>query len=136
MDNEELLNKNKLLEEELQKIKNELIDTKEHLKKYTAPIRHKSYYENHKQELLEKIKLSFGVYILFKSFTIYYLNQEYSIKLSKLFCLIIWNYDQMEKHINKIRKLSNGQTEFNKIFLELNSIFIYVKKIGLCKKNF
>jgi len=56
MDNEELLNKNKLLEEELQKIKNELIDTKEHLKKYTAPIRHKSYYENHKQELLEKMK--------------------------------------------------------------------------------
>ena len=56
MDNEELLNKNKLLEEELQKIKNELIDTKEHLKKYTAPIRHKAYYENHKQELLEKMK--------------------------------------------------------------------------------
>ena len=56
MDNEELLNKNKLLEEELQKIKNELIETKEHLKKYTAPIRHKTYYENHKQELLEKMK--------------------------------------------------------------------------------
>ena len=29
---------------------------KEHLKKYTAPIRHKAYYENHKQELLEKMK--------------------------------------------------------------------------------
>jgi predicted nucleotidyltransferase len=56
MDNEELLNKNKLLEEELQKIKNELNDTKEHLKKYTAPIRHKAYYENHKHELLEKMK--------------------------------------------------------------------------------
>jgi predicted nucleotidyltransferase len=56
MNNAELLNKNKLLEEELQKIKNELIDTKEHLKKYTAPIRHKTYYENHKQELLEKMK--------------------------------------------------------------------------------
>ena len=56
MDNEELLNKNKLLEEELQKIKNELNDTKEHLKKYTAPIRNKAYYENHKQELLEKMK--------------------------------------------------------------------------------
>ena len=47
MDNEELLNKNKLLEEELQKIKNELIETKEHLK---------AHYENHKQELLEKIE--------------------------------------------------------------------------------
>jgi hypothetical protein len=43
MDNEELLNKNKLLEEELVEVKNELIKTKEHLKKYTAPTRHKTY---------------------------------------------------------------------------------------------
>ena len=56
MNVDEIIIKNKLLEEELQKIKNELIDTKEHLKKYTAPIRHKTYYENHKQELLEKMK--------------------------------------------------------------------------------
>jgi predicted GNAT family acetyltransferase len=56
MDNEDLLNKNKLLEEELQKIKNELIDTKEHLKKYTAPIRSKTYYENHKEEIIQKVK--------------------------------------------------------------------------------
>jgi len=47
MDNEELLNKNKLLEEELVEVKNELIKTKEHLKKYTAPLRHKTYYETH-----------------------------------------------------------------------------------------
>ena len=56
MDNEELLNKNKLLEDELFKIKNELVKTKEHLKKYTAPTRHKTYYENHKEQILEKIK--------------------------------------------------------------------------------
>jgi hypothetical protein len=29
---------------------------KEHLKKYTAPSRSKTYYENHKEELLEKMK--------------------------------------------------------------------------------
>jgi hypothetical protein len=46
----------KTLEEELEKTKQELIQTKEHLKKYTAPIRYKTYYENHKQELLEKMK--------------------------------------------------------------------------------
>jgi hypothetical protein len=46
----------KILEEELEKTKQELIQTKEHLKKYTAPIRYKKYYENHKQELLEKMK--------------------------------------------------------------------------------
>jgi len=55
MDNE-LVNKNKLLEEENKKLQEELNETKEHLKKYTAPIRHKAYYESHKQELLEKMK--------------------------------------------------------------------------------
>ena len=54
--NEELLNKNKLLEDELVEVKNELIKTKEHLKKYTAPTRHKTYYENHKVQILEKMK--------------------------------------------------------------------------------
>ena len=37
MNNEELVNENLLLKEELEKTKNELIKTKEHLKKYTAP---------------------------------------------------------------------------------------------------
>ena len=49
MNVEELINKNKLLEEENKELK-------EKLKKYTAPARHKTYYENHKQELLEKMK--------------------------------------------------------------------------------
>ena len=49
MNNEDLLNKIKSLEEELGK-------TKEHLKKYTAPKRNKKFYENHKEELLQKMK--------------------------------------------------------------------------------
>ena len=49
MNTEELLHKIKQLEEELEK-------TKEHLKKYTAPTRSKAYYENHKEELLNKMK--------------------------------------------------------------------------------
>jgi hypothetical protein len=49
MNNEDLLNKIKQLEEELEK-------TREHLKKYTAPTRSKTYYENHKEELLNKMK--------------------------------------------------------------------------------
>ena len=36
MNVDEIITKNKLLEEELQKTKDELIKTKEHLKKYTA----------------------------------------------------------------------------------------------------
>jgi len=56
MNTEELIIKNKSLEEELQKTKEELYTTKEHLKKYTSPTRHKTYYENHKEEILEKMK--------------------------------------------------------------------------------
>ena len=53
----------KVIEAELNKTKeeykillDELNETKEHLKKYTAPKRSKTYYENHKEELLEKMK--------------------------------------------------------------------------------
>ena len=49
MDLEELINRNKLLEEENKELK-------EKLKKYTAPARNRAYYENHKQELLAKNK--------------------------------------------------------------------------------
>ena len=56
MNNEELIKENQILKEELEKTKNILNETQEHLKKYTAPIRNKTYYENHKQELLEKMK--------------------------------------------------------------------------------
>jgi hypothetical protein len=44
------------LEEQIKQLTQELNETKEHLKKYTAPARSKTYYENHKEELLEKMK--------------------------------------------------------------------------------
>ena len=49
-------NKIKELEEELIKTKEELIETKERLKKYTAPARSKTFYENHKEEIIQKVK--------------------------------------------------------------------------------
>ena len=52
MNVDEIITKNKLLEEELQKTKDELIQTKEHLKKYTAPTSSKVYYEKHSKCLL------------------------------------------------------------------------------------
>lgn len=54
---EELLHKIKILEEENKTLRIELDETKEHLKKYTAPKRNKKYYETHKEELLNKMKL-------------------------------------------------------------------------------
>ena len=37
-------------------LKNKVIELEERLKKYTAPARSKTYYENHKEELLEKME--------------------------------------------------------------------------------
>ena len=56
MNVDEIITKNKLLEEENKKLQNELIQTKEHLKKYTAPSNMKKYYENHKEEIKQKVK--------------------------------------------------------------------------------
>ena len=52
----ELEIKIKELEDELEKTKKELNETKEHLKKYTAPERSKTFYENHKIDILQKNK--------------------------------------------------------------------------------
>jgi len=56
MNNEEFINQINTLKEELEKTKNELIETKEHLKKYTAPSNMKKYYQNHKEEIIKKVK--------------------------------------------------------------------------------
>jgi len=45
-----------LLKQENEEMKNKIIELEERLKKYTAPARSKTYYENHKEELLEKMK--------------------------------------------------------------------------------
>ena len=52
----ELEEENKKLQEYITQIEEDLFNTKEHLKKYTAPSRNKNYYKNHKEELLEKMK--------------------------------------------------------------------------------
>ena len=56
MDYEILLKENQLLKEENEKLVKELEETKEHLKKYTAPSYKKKYYENNKDEIKEKHK--------------------------------------------------------------------------------
>jgi hypothetical protein len=44
------------LEKENEELKQRVAELEEKLKKYTAPARSKTYYENHKEELLEKMK--------------------------------------------------------------------------------
>ena len=45
-----------LLKKENEELQLRIQELEERLKKYTAPARHKKYYENHKEELLEKMK--------------------------------------------------------------------------------
>jgi hypothetical protein len=56
MNNEELIKEIENLKKENETLKNSLIETQEHLKKYTAPTRSKTYYENHKEEVIQKVK--------------------------------------------------------------------------------
>ena len=56
MNTEEMINKLKLYEERIKNLENELKETKEHLKKYTAPANKKKYYEAHKDEIKQKVK--------------------------------------------------------------------------------
>ena len=47
---------NKLLKIEIETLQKELNDTKEKLKKYTAPERNKKYYSLHKEEIISNQK--------------------------------------------------------------------------------
>jgi hypothetical protein len=45
-----------IIKNENAELKQKIVELEERLKKYTAPSRSKTYYENHKEELLEKMK--------------------------------------------------------------------------------
>lgn len=51
-----LISENELLKLKITNLEKELSETKDHLKKYTAPKRSKKYYEEHKEELIQKMK--------------------------------------------------------------------------------
>jgi hypothetical protein len=54
MDYEDIIKENQLLKKMNEKLLKELEETKEHLKKYTAPSYKKIYYENNKEEIKQK----------------------------------------------------------------------------------
>ena len=54
MNSELLMKENQLLREQNEKLVKELEETKEHLKKYTAPSYKKTYYENNREEIKKK----------------------------------------------------------------------------------
>jgi hypothetical protein len=87
---------------------------------------------------IQQLKLLINIFIILRciKFMLVQLPNNFFIKIVKLYSLIIYNYDEIDININKIRKLSNNYTLTNKIFMELNSLYLYIKKIGFLKKNF
>jgi hypothetical protein len=53
---ESLFIENNQLKDEIKILKEQFQTMSNHLKKYTAPTRHKKYYENHKEQIIEKVK--------------------------------------------------------------------------------
>jgi hypothetical protein len=49
-------NENELLKEKIRVLEDENTKLKEHLKRYTAPSRSKTFYNNHRDEIIEKVK--------------------------------------------------------------------------------
>jgi len=47
---------NEILKQKIHALEQEIEQLKEHLKRYTAPSRSKTYYENHKEEVIQKVK--------------------------------------------------------------------------------
>ena len=52
----DLLEQNKLLLEKVAQLEAEVSELQDKLKKYTAPARSKTYYETHKEEIIQKTK--------------------------------------------------------------------------------
>jgi hypothetical protein len=56
MNNQTLIEEIKMLKEQNEKLLYELNQTKEHLKKYTTPLRNKIYYEENKEKHKQAVK--------------------------------------------------------------------------------
>lgn len=54
---EEIIQQNNELKQKIIDLETKLADTQEHLKKYTAPSRNKTYYETHKEIIKQKTQI-------------------------------------------------------------------------------
>ncbi len=89
------------------------------------------YFEN-----INIFKELINIYLILKYIKLLYWNDKFILEYIKIFEYIIYIFDKIEDSIDKIRKLSNSSSVSSKCFKELNSIYLFMKKIGLCKKIF
>ena len=84
---------------------------------------------------IQNYKILCEIYIILKTINLKFNDNEFIFKICKLYSIIILIYDNIHDNLSKIRKLSNNKTEINKLFLELHCTYLYLKKIGIMKKN-
>jgi len=85
---------------------------------------------------IEKYFFLTEFYLILKSISFLVNSQKTIIKISKFFCNLVKIYDGIEENIYKIRKISNDVNCLNKLFLNILSHHIFIKKNGFCKKDF
>ena len=107
MNVDELIHKLKIIEEENKRLQDELIQTKEHLKKYTAPASRKLYYENNKEEHKQRVKE-------YKEKPVE--DRKY-ISVTQVQKYIIIN-DCRQKHNNIIKKVLDGLSDVDISFIK------------------
>lgn len=83
---------------------------------------------------INNFKIVCNVYVILKCIYVRFYTDTIVINLSRMFSTIIVVYDTIHFNISKIRKLSGVKKKINRIFLELNSLFMWMIKIGFCKK--
>lgn len=79
-----------------------------------------------------------NLYVLIKHININInqsLDNNIHVVIVKIFSKIITIYDSIDSNIFKIRKLSNNKQPITLFFMKLNSMFVYIKKIGIFKKQ-
>jgi hypothetical protein len=83
-----------------------------------------------------KMNMIINDYLILKFIKINYDNDKIIKMYIKIFKKIIYIYDKIDDSIDKIRKLSSSPNNYSKYFIQLNSLYLYIKKIGLFKKIF
>jgi hypothetical protein len=85
---------------------------------------------------IKKYFFTTELYLILKSISFLVNSNKYIIKISKFFSIIMKVFDIIEDNIFKIRKISNDNNFFNKLFLNILSHHIFIKKSGFCKRDY
>jgi hypothetical protein len=84
---------------------------------------------------IKNYKILCEAYIILKTINIRFQDKDSIIRICKLYSIIIFIYDNIHDYLSKIRKLSNNKSVINKLFLDLHCTYLYIKKIGISKRE-